>query len=96
MAVRTTYFRCGGLAVGILLSHKIADAVSFILFVNAWSAIARNSGGGVSLPKFDTATYGPPLDILINLQLTSGLVEEDNAARVFVFSASEISALQER
>ncbi|XP_047975674.1 stemmadenine O-acetyltransferase-like [Salvia hispanica] len=56
----------------------------------------RNSGGGVSLPKFDTATYVPPLDILINLQLTSGLVEEDNAARVFVFSASEISALQER
>ncbi|KAL1556259.1 shikimate O-hydroxycinnamoyltransferase [Salvia divinorum] len=94
LAVRTTYFRCGGLAVGILLSHKIADGVSFLFFVNAWSSVARNVGA--SLPKFDTATYVPSLDILINLQPTSVLVEEDVAARIFVFSASEISALQKR
>ena len=58
MAVHATYFRCGGLAIGILLSHKVADASSYLLFLKTWSAVARNDGG-VPLPKFQLAAYAP-------------------------------------
>ncbi|KAG6428225.1 hypothetical protein SASPL_112476 [Salvia splendens] len=58
LAVHATYFRCGGLAVGILLSHKVADASSYLLFLKTWSAVATN-GGAVPLPKFELAAYAP-------------------------------------
>ncbi|KAG6405320.1 hypothetical protein SASPL_132909 [Salvia splendens] len=99
LAIQATFFRCGGLAVGISFAHKIGDGLSFVLFVNTWSAVARDgSGGGVALPKFDTATYAPPLDVLNELQqpAAEGLKEEEVAGRILTFSATEIAALQER
>ncbi|XP_047945092.1 stemmadenine O-acetyltransferase-like [Salvia hispanica] len=94
MAVHATYFRCGGLAIGILLSHKVADASSYLLFLKTWSAVARNDGG-VPLPKFQLAAYAPQLDIL-NCQPPPGLVEGDVATTILTFAAAEIAALQER
>ncbi|XP_057811929.1 vinorine synthase-like [Salvia miltiorrhiza] len=97
MAVRATYFRCGGVAVGIRISHKIADGLTFISFVNTWSAVAIGNGGAVAaLLKFDAAAYFPPLDILGSHGPTIGVVDEEVAARVFTFPASQIAALRER
>ncbi|XP_047975617.1 vinorine synthase-like [Salvia hispanica] len=81
-------------AAGINLAHKIADGLSFVSIVNTWSAVARH--GSVALLKFDTATYAPPLDVLNNLQPPTGLNEEKVAARIIMFSVSEITALQKR
>ncbi|XP_042051693.1 stemmadenine O-acetyltransferase-like [Salvia splendens] len=94
LAVHATYFPCGGLAIGILLSHKVADASSYLLFLKTWSAVARN-GGGVPLPKFELAAYAPQLDIL-SCQPPPGLVEGDVATTILTFAAAEIATLQER
>ncbi|XP_047983720.1 stemmadenine O-acetyltransferase-like [Salvia hispanica] len=94
LAVQATYLRCGGLAVGISLAHKISDALSFVLFVNTWSALARDGGAPAPLVKLDTATYAPPLDILQSP--SAKLLEEEVTASTFLFSAPEIAALQER
>ncbi|KAK7382645.1 hypothetical protein VNO80_01601 [Phaseolus coccineus] len=41
MAVQLNQFTCGGVALGICLSHKIADASSAASFLTAWAAISR-------------------------------------------------------
>ncbi|KAL1531483.1 shikimate O-hydroxycinnamoyltransferase [Salvia divinorum] len=97
---KATYFRCGGLAVAIVLSRKIADALSHILFVNTWSAVARGDGGSVTLPTFD-ASYAPPLPDFDATTLSrgvpdAGVTQQEIANKIITFSASEIAALQER
>ncbi|XP_047951597.1 vinorine synthase-like isoform X2 [Salvia hispanica] len=96
LAVHVTYFRCGGLAVGMLLSHKVADGLSLHLFVSNWSNVARNGGSGnVPLPKFDAA-YAPPLDSISLRPAPTGFVEEEVARKILTFPAAEIAAIQER
>ncbi|XP_042006194.1 stemmadenine O-acetyltransferase-like [Salvia splendens] len=93
LAVQVTYFRCGGTAVGIMFLHKIGDALSLLMFANAWSAATR--GGGVPPPVFDAASYFPPRDIP-GYNPTSGILKEEIEARIFRFPASKIAALRER
>ncbi|KAH6777527.1 hypothetical protein C2S51_008839 [Perilla frutescens var. frutescens] len=98
MAVQATYFRCGGLAVGLLISHKIADALSYFVFANTWSAIARNGDrcGVVPLPKFDAAAYFPPKAVSGFSPSTEGMVKEELTTRIFTFPGAKISALREK
>ncbi|KAL4016005.1 hypothetical protein IC575_023617 [Cucumis melo] len=41
MGVQLNVFECGGVAVGICVSHKISDALSFFIVVNGWAAYCR-------------------------------------------------------
>ncbi|XP_042023307.1 stemmadenine O-acetyltransferase-like [Salvia splendens] len=93
MAVQATFFRCGGVAVGLLISHKIADALSFFSFANSWAAAA--SGGAAPPPKFDAATHFPPRDIS-GYKPTSGMMKEELATKIFTFPAKKIEILRER
>ncbi|KAL2233691.1 vinorine synthase-like [Sesamum indicum] len=96
MAVQVTYFQCGGTAVGLLISHKIADALSFFLVANTWAAIARNGNyDDVPGPKFEGAKIFPPRDAA-GFKPSTGIVKEELVTKIFTFPASRISALQER
>ncbi|XP_047963567.1 stemmadenine O-acetyltransferase-like [Salvia hispanica] len=90
MAVQATFFRCGGVAVGLLVSHKIADAISFFSFANSWAAAAASPP-----PKFDAAAYFPPQDISV-YKPTAGMMKEEIATKIFTFPAKKIEILRER
>ncbi|KAK6116573.1 hypothetical protein DH2020_049679 [Rehmannia glutinosa] len=97
MAVQLTYFRCGGTAVGLVVSHKIADALSLFLFANTWAAVARNEDGGggdVPQPKFEAAAIFPPRDVA-GFKPNTGIVKEELVTKIFTFPASKISDLRE-
>lgn len=62
VAVQLTRFSCGGWAVGVMMSHCLADAVCLLRFVHAWAARSRAlvagsehaaPGGGFPKPVFD-------------------------------------------
>lgn len=92
LAVQATYFRCGGLAVGILLSHKMGDGYSLVTFANIWSAAARNGGDdNLPSPKFDCAAYFPPGDIASPADRCT----EDLVDKTFTFPAAKIALLQD-
>ncbi|XP_019198383.1 PREDICTED: vinorine synthase-like [Ipomoea nil] len=50
LGVQVNYFLDGGIAVGVCVSHKIADALSMVNFVNAWALIAREGDAAEILP----------------------------------------------
>ncbi|EYU22560.1 hypothetical protein ABFS82_05G022900 [Erythranthe guttata] len=96
VAVQATYFRCGGVAVGVLVSHKIADALSFFLFANAWAAAARNESAAAAPPVFEAALIFPPRDVA-GYKPGTGIVKEGELdTKIFTFPASKISDLRER
>ncbi|KAI4312959.1 hypothetical protein MLD38_037743 [Melastoma candidum] len=50
LLLQVTYFKCGGVSLGVGVQHQVADGSSAIHFLNAWSDIAR--GLQVSVPPF--------------------------------------------
>ncbi|CAI9099855.1 OLC1v1036737C1 [Oldenlandia corymbosa var. corymbosa] len=61
-AVQITWFRCGGNAIGVCMSHKVADFSSLVMFLDSWSALNRGETVG-SVPNFDLGRkIFPPLD----------------------------------
>ncbi|XP_028076316.1 vinorine synthase-like [Camellia sinensis] len=50
-SVQVNFFPCGGVAITVQVSHKIADGASYFSFIKAWSEIALGSPNTV-VPDF--------------------------------------------
>ncbi|KAH9697607.1 F21J9.8 [Citrus sinensis] len=55
LAVQLNMFDCGGLAIGVPLSHKVADGFVIFTFFQAWAAACRfgNTTEVVTCPSFE-------------------------------------------
>uniref|UniRef100_A0A7N2R1P5 Uncharacterized protein n=1 Tax=Quercus lobata TaxID=97700 RepID=A0A7N2R1P5_QUELO len=61
--VQLNVFKCGAIGIGACISHKIADALSFIVFLKTW-ATTTYGDDDIESPEFDAATLFPPKDWL--------------------------------
>ncbi|CAN4113841.1 unnamed protein product [Withania somnifera] len=98
LVVQVNFFECGGMAIGIGISHKLADAASFFLFVNTWAAIAcRGYDHDMChfFPSFDSATIFPPKDTSLVRDTYLESQRENIVTKRFLFSNSDLSALRE-
>ena len=93
LLVQATHFACGGLAVGVCLSHKFADATTFGNFIKSWAKYSRGSGETAVLPTFGASSYFPPID-LASPVLQLKMVE--CATKRFVFEKEKIVSLKAR
>ncbi|XP_022734602.1 vinorine synthase-like [Durio zibethinus] len=94
LAIQVNIFDCDGMAIGVCMSHKFADALSLIMFLNNWAATARgNSDTDKVSPRFDLATLFPPRSIS-GFKPSTGIIKDKIVTRRFVFSASVIAALR--
>ncbi|VVA39105.1 PREDICTED: shikimate [Prunus dulcis] len=53
LALQITYFKCGGVSLGVGMDHRVADGVSGLHFVNTWSDIARGDLSNIKPPFMD-------------------------------------------
>ncbi|OMO81450.1 Transferase [Corchorus olitorius] len=93
LGIQFNVFNCGGIGIGVCISHKIGDALSFSTFVNTWAAIARGQSYIVS-PEFVSANLFPPKNWLGYNKARIGIFTEGIVTKRFVFSASKIQELQ--
>ncbi|CAN4099242.1 unnamed protein product [Withania somnifera] len=54
VAAQANLFRCGGLAIGVCISHKIADGTSVVAFLNSWASKSLNTIHEVPRYSHDT------------------------------------------
>ena len=92
LAIQFTSFDCGGIAIGLVFAHKVADASSFFLFLNSFAAIARGSGD-IATPRFDAAKIFPP-ETFLSKSPIAGVEKKNISIKRFVFDASAISAIR--
>jgi shikimate O-hydroxycinnamoyltransferase len=90
--VQVTLFSCGGIAISLGMSHKVADGLSCFMFLKTWAAIARGHTNMPS-PLFDSATLFPP-KALTGFEPRTGIVKDNIVTKRFVFDASAIAALR--
>jgi shikimate O-hydroxycinnamoyltransferase len=96
LAVQYNMFDCGGVAIGVCVSHRIADGASATTFLGAWSATSRGDHVLEAVcPNFDAAKYFSPKDIPWGLG-DIGVTKENIVTRRLVFDKSSIVALKEK
>ncbi|KAK1407189.1 hypothetical protein QVD17_38802 [Tagetes erecta] len=62
LAIQVSLFECGGIAVGVSMSHRIGDACSISSFVSHWFALAKESETLLSGPVLDSSVLFPPME----------------------------------
>ncbi|KAL6193173.1 hypothetical protein ACLB2K_034257 [Fragaria x ananassa] len=93
LAVQVSFFDCGGMAVGICMSHKVADTSTMINFINDWAAMTRDHKADQYVsPKFIAETLFPRGEI--PLPPESVIEKGDCISKRYVFDASKIAALK--
>ncbi|KAL5835351.1 hypothetical protein ACOSQ4_014848 [Xanthoceras sorbifolium] len=93
LAVQVNYFNCGGIAIGVRMSHKVADGSSLATFIKHWAQTARGNIENVC-PKIIGTSLFPPKD---GVDGESDLPPVKNITfKRFVFTDSKLSALKEK
>ncbi|KAE8695159.1 putative 3'-N-debenzoyl-2'-deoxytaxol N-benzoyltransferase [Hibiscus syriacus] len=91
--VQFNAFDCGGVGIGLCISHKIGDALSYFTFLNTWAAIARGDTNDVVLPEFVSAELFPPRDVPLP-EPALETSEKNIATKRLVFTASKIEEIR--
>ncbi|XP_038685532.1 stemmadenine O-acetyltransferase-like [Tripterygium wilfordii] len=99
LMIQETLFSCGGIAIGVVASHKIFDATALCTFMRTWAIIARDSIEGAPTPDFSAPSIFPqnhpfPQDLttpgLSSLLIGDGM----SVMKRFVFDGSVLSNLK--
>ncbi|AEE83591.1 HSR201 like protein [Arabidopsis thaliana] len=96
LLVKATYFGCGGMAIGICITHKIADAASISTFIRSWAATARgeNDAAAMESPVFAGANFYPPANEAFKLPADEQAGKRSSITKRFVFEASKVEDLR--
>ncbi|GMI91392.1 hypothetical protein like AT3G26040 [Hibiscus trionum] len=98
--IQVNMFRCGCIAVGVCISHKILDGAALSTFLKAWSAVARGCKEAIN-PNIISTSLFPAADGLwlrdSSLVMWGCLFKKGKSVtRRIVFGASSIAALKAR
>ncbi|KAJ6719714.1 ANTHRANILATE N-BENZOYLTRANSFERASE [Salix purpurea] len=95
LGIQYNIFECGGIVIGLCISHKIGDALSLLTFIKSWAATSRGEEDHIMRPEFISATLFPPINIS-GFKPATGITKEDVVTKRFVFSSSSIELLKEK
>ncbi|KAI3981802.1 hypothetical protein MKX01_027787 [Papaver californicum] len=100
LSVQVNVFEdCGGIVIGLRISHKLADASSLTTFVNDWATVARGIADGdhdqqIKGPSFEWQSLFPPRDLMGFIPTSLIVGDEVLVTKKFVFGASKLAELK--
>nr|URS65387.1 akuammiline synthase [Alstonia scholaris] len=92
VVVQLNRFECGGVAIAVCISHKVADGSGAIAFINDWAATARVSSH-IPSPLLVADSIFPHLDNSLPVPYN---LSKNCVTRRFVFPAAEIEKLKSK
>lgn len=97
--IQANVFDCGGIAIGMCITHKVLDGFSLSTFIKAWSSTAFGcSKENIIYPKFFSSSFLPARDLSIrnasNMMWGSFIGKGKGVVKRFVFDASALSTLK--
>ncbi|KAM7497854.1 hypothetical protein LguiA_022268 [Lonicera macranthoides] len=88
MVVKLSHFDCGGIAIAVCLSHRVADAYTLSTFLTYWAAVTRQTSEQV-LPH---VILSPPNDPVTMQEIPPP--KKNWVTRKFVFQNTKIAQLK--
>ncbi|XP_015078011.2 acylsugar acyltransferase 3-like [Solanum pennellii] len=92
IVAQLSHFDCGGIALSVCLSHKIADGSSAHCFLRDWAALTRNSNTDPSPYFVEDSIVPSPIGPLVSPVFGSDT--DKCVQKRFVFSSTKLSALK--
>lgn len=93
--VQANLFHCGGLALAMCISHKIADATTMSNFIKSWANVAVDLERLTeNNPQLDASTIFHPLSHLHDLPVVD-FPKDKRVTRRYSFDSSKIATLVE-
>ncbi|XP_068664961.1 vinorine synthase-like [Aristolochia californica] len=89
LAIQVNHFQCGGIAIGVSISHSVADMATTATFINNWAITARGENW-VPCPTFNSASLFPARRV----ERFSSPVTENLSSKRFVFTESNLASLR--
>ncbi|CAN0862772.1 Shikimate O-hydroxycinnamoyltransferase [Linum grandiflorum] len=101
-----TYFKCGGVSLGVGVQHQVSDGFSSLHFINTWSEICRGQHTLNNLPPSIDRTHlrarDPPRPSFQHIEYqpsptikkTSNLANGAVTCRIFKLTKDKINALK--
>ncbi|KAI3839870.1 hypothetical protein MKW98_010175 [Papaver atlanticum] len=88
---------CGGIVIGLCISHKLADGSSIMAFINDWATVARGISSNdhcqqIKGPTFELQSLFAGKDLLGSTP--PPVTDEVLVAKSFVFGASKLAELK--
>ncbi|PWA48951.1 transferase, Chloramphenicol acetyltransferase-like domain protein [Artemisia annua] len=93
LEVQLNHFTCGGVAIAVSISHKVADGFTAASFINHWASVA--SCQSPVNPKF---ILSPTSDHIIKIPevMNKGTDKRNYVARKFIFPNSKLNELKKK
>ena len=96
LSIQINMFECGGLVIGIRISHHLVDGFSAACFITSWATASRQGMDDMIWPAFGMASILPAND-LPKMKPMPALIGLDKiVTKRIVFDGAEISALRAR
>uniref|UniRef100_A0A7N0RA09 Uncharacterized protein n=1 Tax=Kalanchoe fedtschenkoi TaxID=63787 RepID=A0A7N0RA09_KALFE len=96
--VQVNVFKCGGMAIGLCISHKVLDGAGIGAFMNEWAAAARGEAGGPQ-PDFSLAAAFPAESLWLKEaapRIWGPLFKPGNfITKRFVFESSSVAKIRQ-
>ncbi|XP_059640448.1 shikimate O-hydroxycinnamoyltransferase [Cornus florida] len=108
LVLQVTYFKCGGVSLGVGMQHHVADGASGLHFINTWSDMAR--GLDLTIPPFIDRTllrardppqpvfkhveYQPPPAMIAPPHTTKSQLVPEATVSIFKLTREQISTLK--
>ncbi|KAL5826982.1 hypothetical protein ACOSQ3_018827 [Xanthoceras sorbifolium] len=92
--VQASFFYCGGVAFGVCISYKLADAATVATSMRCWAATTTTSGSIAAVLLYNEAALFPPREFSAEIPSINKFVKEKFAIKRFVFDASKVAALK--
>ncbi|KAI3805054.1 hypothetical protein L1987_27066 [Smallanthus sonchifolius] len=102
LSVKVTSFECGGVSIGMCISHRFADMATFCTFIDNWATRSREIRNELELEKYSRVSSSAHLfpkttDVLINDHIVVRSHGVSNCVlRVFSFKRTAITKLREK
>ncbi|KAI5676383.1 hypothetical protein M9H77_07333 [Catharanthus roseus] len=97
LAVQINFFDCGGIALGVKMSHKVADGTSLVTFMNAWGAMTSSCTRDENISQFSFGTIAnlfPPRDLSSFNSMKSTGITNENVLKRLLFSKEKLQKLK--
>ncbi|XP_021895005.1 vinorine synthase-like [Carica papaya] len=96
LLVKFTSFICGGVALSLSLTHKLADLSSLVTLLQTWTKISLGDNELVVPELFLGANLLPCKPDLPNMSASINIKEEKFSMKRFVFSATKLAEIKAR
>ncbi|KAL2515374.1 HXXXD-type acyl-transferase family protein [Forsythia ovata] len=97
LAIQVSLFSCGGISIGICISHRIADGSTLCSFIKGWASVACTKSKFIH-PIFNSSSLFPPRNTPDFKPAIRSLAVQPPVIHLvtkrFVFSESVINALK--